>query len=93
MSSAPQNRVGGTIKPFRIAAVVTIAPEKIAVIIDGPGVEPGGLRREFSSRTEAQDVVDAMNRGLEEGLREGTESPQNNGRPFVTIARVQPAKG
>ena len=58
--------IGSTMKPFRILAVASTASNKIAVIIEGPGIGPGGLRQEFSSKTEAHDFVGSMNSGLEE---------------------------
>ena len=78
-----ENRIWGTMKPFRISAATTIASKKIAVIIEGPGIEPDGLRREFSSRTEALDVVDAMNHGFEEGFREGTKAHKTMAAPSL----------
>jgi len=66
--------IGSTMKPFRILAAATTASQKIAVIIEGPGIEPGGLRREFSSKTEAHDFVSAMNSDFEEGFSGGTKS-------------------
>ena len=59
--------------PYRISAAVTTVSKQIAVIIEGPGVEAGGLCREFSSRLEAQCLVDAMNLGFVQGFREGTK--------------------
>ena len=63
-------------KPFRISAAVTIASKKIAVVIEGPGIEPGGLRRQFSSRAEAHDVVDAMNLGFDQGFKMGSKTQE-----------------
>ena len=54
---------GDATRHFRILATATTASQKIAVIIGGPGIEPGGLRREFSSKTEAHYFVEAMNLG------------------------------
>jgi hypothetical protein len=60
--------------PYRISAAATTASKQIAVIVQGPGVETGGLRREFSSRLEAQYLVDAMNLGFVQGFREGAKA-------------------
>ena len=43
---------------------------KVSAIIYGPGIEPGGLRREFRSELEALDFVQTMNMAFEEGLKQ-----------------------
>ena len=60
--------------PYRISAAVRTASKQITVIIEGPGVEAGGLRREFPSRPEARYLVDAMNLAFEQGFREGAKA-------------------
>jgi hypothetical protein len=64
----------GTAKmnPYRIAAVATTISKTTEVIIQGPGVKAGGSHREFRSKPEAQDFVDAMNFSFDEGFKEGT---------------------
>lgn len=69
--------IGSTLKRFRILAAASTASNKIAVIIEGPGIEPGGLRREFSSKTEAHHFVDSMNSGFEERFS-GRTKPHNS---------------
>lgn len=88
-----ENRIGGTMKQFRILALVTVASNRVVAIVGGPGIEPGGLRREFSSKTEVHDFVDALNLAFEEGFREATKAHKRNGRRFVTSfgARSDPA--
>src|SRR5207249_7576767 len=60
--------------PYRISAAVRTASKQITVIIEGPGVEAGGLRLGFSSRQESQDLVDAMNLAFKQGFREGAKA-------------------
>lgn len=59
--------------PYRITGMA-ISGTKTDAIIHGPGIEPGGLRREFLSEQEAQEFVDGMNLGFQEGFKEGTKT-------------------
>ena len=79
-------------KPFRILAAAKTASKRIAVIIEGPGIGPGGLRREFSSRTEAHDFVDAMNSGLEERCSEGTKAHNATAAASSPLQEFKPTK-
>ena len=64
-------KAGDVMTPYRIVGLATTTTEKVTVIIHGPGIEHGGLRREFRSEKEAQAFVDAMNLAFEQGLKKG----------------------
>ena len=65
---------------FRMVAVTTGAPSTIEAIIDGPGVEPGGLRRVFRSRADAQTFVADLNSAFAQGVKEGSRNQPERAR-------------
>ena len=54
-------------QPYKVATTVTTPAGKLAAVIQGPGLGPGGMHYEFSSSLEAFAFVDAMNLAFNEG--------------------------
>ena len=59
-------------QPYKVATVVSSASGGLQAVIQGPGLGPGGLQREFASHFDALAFVDAMNTAFNEGLSEGS---------------------
>ena len=59
---------------FRMVAVTTEAPSAVKAIIEGPGVEPGGLRRVFRSKADAHTFVADLNSAFAQGVKEGSRN-------------------
>ncbi len=64
-------------QPYKVATTVTTPAGRLATVIQGPGLGPGGMHHEFSSNLEAFSFVDAMNLAFNEGLKESGKSARS----------------
>jgi hypothetical protein len=64
-------------QPYKVATTVTTPAGKLAAVIQGPGLGPGGMHHEFSSNVEAFAFVDAMNLAFNEGVKDGDKNARH----------------
>jgi len=64
-------------QPYKVATTVTTPAGRLATVIQGPGLGPGGMHHEFPSNLEAFSFVDAMNLAFNEGVKESGKSARS----------------